>query len=103
MTFKLTCICIQCSDSRVVQPLGVYEGPSEGGGDPAVHGEGWLQHRAGTYPLQVFPLNYTCNVKKCDIYFYSYSIQVIADFDMTLTRFAYKGKRCPTCHSKCQM
>ncbi|KAL3053385.1 hypothetical protein OYC64_005839 [Pagothenia borchgrevinki] len=29
----------------------------------------------------------------------SNTVQVIADFDMTLTRFAYKGKRCPTCHN----
>jgi len=29
----------------------------------------------------------------------SNTIQVIADFDMTLTRFAYNGKRCPTCHN----
>lgn len=26
----------------------MYEGPSEGTGYPPVHGEGWLQHRAGT-------------------------------------------------------
>jgi len=29
----------------------------------------------------------------------SSTLQVIADFDMTLTRFAYNGKRCPTCHN----
>nr|KAF6470024.1 5'-nucleotidase, cytosolic IIIA [Molossus molossus] len=28
-------------------------------------------------------------------------LQVITDFDMTLSRFSYRGKRCPTCHSKC--
>ncbi|XP_066554493.1 7-methylguanosine phosphate-specific 5'-nucleotidase isoform X1 [Amia ocellicauda] len=26
-------------------------------------------------------------------------LQVIADFDMTLTKFAHNGKRCPTCHN----
>ncbi|NP_001361267.1 cytosolic 5'-nucleotidase 3A isoform 5 [Homo sapiens] len=26
-------------------------------------------------------------------------LQIITDFDMTLSRFSYKGKRCPTCHN----
>ncbi|XP_054539324.1 LOW QUALITY PROTEIN: cytosolic 5'-nucleotidase 3A-like [Pan troglodytes] len=33
-------------------------------------------------------------------------LQIITDFDMTLSRFSYKGKRCPTCHNSidnCQL
>ncbi|XP_012658578.1 7-methylguanosine phosphate-specific 5'-nucleotidase isoform X2 [Otolemur garnettii] len=30
-------------------------------------------------------------------------LQVISDFDMTLSRFAYNGKRCPSSHSKSWM
>ncbi|XP_075414320.1 cytosolic 5'-nucleotidase 3A isoform X2 [Tenrec ecaudatus] len=26
-------------------------------------------------------------------------LQIITDFDMTLSRFSYQGKRCPTCHN----
>ncbi|XP_042550898.1 cytosolic 5'-nucleotidase 3A isoform X2 [Dipodomys spectabilis] len=26
-------------------------------------------------------------------------LQIITDFDMTLSRFSYEGKRCPTCHN----
>lgn len=26
-------------------------------------------------------------------------LQIITDFDMTLSRFSYRGKRCPTCHN----
>ena len=42
-------------DSTVVQPVSVNEGPSEGTGDPTVHGEGWLQHRTGTQHDSVLP------------------------------------------------
>uniref|UniRef100_A0A5F9CJI7 5'-nucleotidase n=1 Tax=Oryctolagus cuniculus TaxID=9986 RepID=A0A5F9CJI7_RABIT len=27
------------------------------------------------------------------------TFRIITDFDMTLSRFSYKGKRCPTCHN----
>ncbi|XP_015261221.1 PREDICTED: cytosolic 5'-nucleotidase 3A isoform X2 [Gekko japonicus] len=29
----------------------------------------------------------------------SAKLQIITDFDMTLSRFSYAGKRCPTCHN----
>lgn len=31
------------------------------------------------------------------------AFQVITDFDMTLSKFAVNGKRCPTCHSEYEM
>lgn len=31
------------------------------------------------------------------------ALQVITDFDMTLSKFAVNGKRCPTCHSELRM
>lgn len=31
---------------------------------------------------------------------FSALFQIITDFDMTLSKFAVNGKRCPTCHSK---
>ncbi|KAL7976874.1 hypothetical protein Chor_008823 [Crotalus horridus] len=33
------------------------------------------------------------------IHFFIYSLQIITDFDMTLSRFSHNGKRCPTCHN----
>lgn len=34
---------------------------------------------------------------------FSLSLQIISDFDMTLSRFLCHGRRCPTSHSECQL
>lgn len=34
---------------------------------------------------------------------FSAAFQIITDFDMTLSKFAVNGKRCPTCHSEYKM
>lgn len=31
------------------------------------------------------------------------AFQIITDFDMTVSKFAVNGKRCPTCHSEYKM
>ena len=63
-----------------------------------------LQWRPGTKhsPEPLGSLQHTgLDLQLCFHNASSLFLQIITDFDMTLSRFSYKGKRCPTCHSKC--
>lgn len=48
-------------------------------------------------------LGWLTTAPECSSHMFFAAFQVITDFDMTLSKFAVNGKRCPTCHSEYEM